>query len=212
MILPPRVAPQIASRVNRCSTAPPASSRRPTPPTTRCFRSGRMPGCSGVILVLRLRCLPADRQRVRLQGAARPGADLFAGRARPQHPHRLCRAALARHRRLHGGRRLCLLQADHRLPRTQPARRHPPVGLLFGGASASPSACRRCASRASTSRSRRSRRSSSSSGCSRNGHGSTTTIPPARSRCRPSRCSGFRSSARMRGPSSSITSCSASSR
>ena len=32
--------------VRRCSIAPPASSRRPMPPTTRCSRSGRMPGCS----------------------------------------------------------------------------------------------------------------------------------------------------------------------
>ena len=86
----------------------------------------------GVILRLRLRDLPAHRQRVHLQGAAHPGADLFAGRARPQHPHRLCRAALARHRRLHGRRRLCLLQADQHLSRAQSDRRDLPLGLLFG--------------------------------------------------------------------------------
>ena len=58
---------------------------------------------------------------------ADPGADPLARRDRAQYPHRLLRPALARHRRLHGGRRLCRLQ-----PRAAPAGdQHHPGRSLF---------------------------------------------------------------------------------
>ena len=107
-----------------------------------------------------------------------PVPDPRARGDRAQHPDRLLRPALARHRRLHGGRRLCRLQARAaRCPETQsrpgvPVRRPdaPPVGILFGLPS--------CASRASISRSRRWRRSSSSIGCSHASNGSPITRRP----------------------------------
>ena len=102
-----------------------------------------------------------------LYRGADPGPDLLARRDRAQHPDRLLRPALARHRRLHGGRRLCLLQAhDCVLPDVNIIVWILAVGLCSAPRSACCSACRRCASRASISRSRRSPRSSSSSGAS----------------------------------------------
>ena len=93
-----------------------------------------------------------------------PVPDLVAGGHRAQHPDRLLRPDLARHRRLHGGGRLS--------PPTTSCCRIPGMpcsSVLLASAAASPrpgrhacSACRACASRASTWRWRRSPRSSSS--------------------------------------------------
>ena len=96
----------------------------------------------------------------------------------------LYRASFARHRRLHGGRRLRLLEADdhlpasrhHRLDHSRPDFSPPP--------SACCSACRRCASRASISRWRRSPRNSSWNGASSASRGCTITASRARSKCR----------------------------
>ena len=64
---------------------------------------------------------------------------LLARGDRAQPPHRLYRPDLARHRRLHGGRRLCLLQAHDCLPGRQHHRADPrsgffsaAVGVVFG--------------------------------------------------------------------------------
>ena len=114
-----------------------------------------------------------------------PVPDLLARGDRAQPPHRLHRPALARHRRLHGGRRLRLLQAHDALSRRQHPRLDRRCRASSRPRSARCSACRRCASRASISRSRRSRRSSSCRGASSACPGSTTTTSPARSRCRP---------------------------
>ena len=63
-----------------------------------------------------------------------PVPDLLHGRAGPQHPGRLLRPDLARHRRLHGGRRLRQLQAHHRvLPRPRDDLHLPAVGSRGGG-------------------------------------------------------------------------------
>ena len=48
-------------------------------------------------------------------------------------PHRLCRSAFAGDRRVHGGRRLCLLQAQDDLPRGQLSVLRSRVGVLLGG-------------------------------------------------------------------------------
>ena len=118
-----------------------------------------------VILLIAL-ADPARQQRLPDQRGDDPVPDLRAGRDRAQHPDRLYRPAVARHRRLHGGRRLCLLQAHVDLPQ----REHHDLGALSRASSrprsARSSACRRCASRAFIWRSRRSPRSSSWNGAS----------------------------------------------
>ncbi len=119
-----------------------------------------------------------------------PVPDLLARGDRAQHPHRLYRPALARHRRASW--------ASAPMPATSSRPIFPDVNIIVldprcrGSSpprSAWCSACRRCASRASISRSRRSRRSSSWHGASSAFRGSTTTTSPARSRCRPARSS-----------------------
>ena len=112
-----------------------------------------------------LRRRAAPRLRIPVARDPDPVPDPVARRARPEHPRRLLRPDLARHRRLHGGRRLRGLQlrrcASTGMPlwsrsllggrlrdRRRRALRHPVA----------------CASRACTSRSPRSRRSSSSTG------------------------------------------------
>ena len=62
-----------------------------------------------------------------------PGADLRARGDRAEHPHRLHRPDLARHRRLHGGRRLRLLQAHDLFPRREHRLPDPRLRLLLGG-------------------------------------------------------------------------------
>ena len=59
---------------------------------------------------VRLRRGAADRQPVLAVGDPDAVPDLRAGRARPQHPHRLRRPALARHGGVHGGGRVHGLQ------------------------------------------------------------------------------------------------------
>ena len=75
----------------------------------RCFRCARTASASRSSRS-RLR-ISAGHQRLHAAGGADPVPGVLARGDRAQHPHRLHRAALARHRRLHGGRRLCLLQA-----------------------------------------------------------------------------------------------------
>ena len=94
-----------------------------------------------------------------------PVPDPRARGARAQHPHRLRRAALARHRGVHGGRRVrglqlrcCASRACRSCVRVRRRRR------CARRRWASCSACRACASRASTSRWPRSPRSSSCCG------------------------------------------------
>ena len=85
-----------------------------------------------VILLVAFVVVPADRQRLPAQRGDDPVPGLLARRDRAQHPHRLYRAALARHRRLHGGRRLCLLQAHDDLPGREHHRLDRRLGLLLG--------------------------------------------------------------------------------
>ena len=72
-----------------------------------------------LILVAAYRAGAADGVRLRDRFSSHAGADLFARRDRAQSAHRLHRAAVARHRRLHGGRRVRLLQACDLFPRRQ---------------------------------------------------------------------------------------------
>ena len=74
--------------------------------------------------------LSADGERVHLSDAADPDPDLFAGRLGPEHPDGLCRAAVAGHGCLHGGRGLCLLQDDHPHAVDEPDCGDPAVGLF----------------------------------------------------------------------------------
>ena len=109
---------------------------------------------------------PPVRQRLLPHHRDDPVPGVRAGSDRAQPADRLCRAALARQRRLHGGRGLRLLQADDPSARGQhpaPSWSRPACSRL---PSVSCSACRRCGSRASTSRSRRWPRSSSWTGAS----------------------------------------------
>ena len=78
---------------------------------------------------VRVRRGAADRQPVLAVGDHHAVPDLRARRARPEHPHRLRRPALARHRGVHGGRRVHGLQlrAAHAL-----ARRSSPAFILGG--------------------------------------------------------------------------------
>jgi len=55
----------------------------------------------------------------------------FARRRRAQPAHGLCRTDLARHRGVHGGRRLCVLQAHHDLSGRE--RHSPHCGVRTGG-------------------------------------------------------------------------------
>ncbi len=92
-----------------------------------------------VILVVAY-ALVLIRQRLPAQRDDDPVPDLRAGGDRAQSAHRLYRPAVARHRRLHGGRRLCLLQADddfprrehHRLDRRSRGFSRRPSGSMFG--------------------------------------------------------------------------------
>ena len=112
-----------------------------------------------------------------------PVPDPGARGDRAEHPDRLLRPGLARHRRLHGGRRLRRLQLRraHSRHAAQSAGRDPARRRRARRRSASCSACRACASRASISRWRRWPRSSSSTGCSCASSGSPTTRRRARS-------------------------------
>ena len=73
-------------------------------------------------------------------GGPDPVPDLRACGDRAQPPDRLCRPPVARHRRLHGRRRLRLLQADDGLPGREHsssgswsrASSRPAIGVLFG--------------------------------------------------------------------------------
>ncbi len=115
-------------------------------------------------------------------GGNDPVPGLLARRDRAQPSHRLCRPALARHRRLHGRRGLRLLQAHDRFPGRERHRLDSGLGLLLGRDRRAVRAAVACASRASISRSRRSRRSSSCNGASSACPGSTITTSRARSR------------------------------
>ncbi len=121
----------------KCFTAKPANTRRPTPPIWRCSRSGRTGSASSSFWSSRS-SHSAVRKQFRSAGGDDPVPDLLARGDRAQHPDRLHRPALARHRRLHGRRRLCLLQAHDHLSRTcNIIVWIVAVGLLLGGASAS---------------------------------------------------------------------------
>ena len=93
-------------------------------------RSGDLPDRAGPLVRhpdrrVRLPGDPVHRRPVPLYRSADPGADPVARRDRAEHPDRLLRAAFAWHRRLHGGRRLRLLQSAAALSRIQPDRRVP---------------------------------------------------------------------------------------
>ena len=159
-----------------------------TPPTWRFSPAQDRIGLAVIIAVafassrsLRQR-LPAQRRTDSLSG-------LLARRDRAQPAHRLCGPDLARHRRLHGRRRLCLLQAHHGFPRGERHRLDPCLRILLGRRRRRCSGCPPCASRAFISWSRRWRRSSSCNGASPASPGSTTITSRARSRCRRARSS-----------------------
>ena len=65
----------------------------------------------------------SSRRRTCFTGDPDPVPDPLARRARPQHPDRLRRPALARHRGVHGGRRVRVVQLHAARPRhADPAR------------------------------------------------------------------------------------------
>ena len=103
------------------------------------------------ILVTAVALIPLARQRLLPHHGDDPVPGVRAGGDRAQPAHRLCRPDLARHRRLHGGRRLRLLQADHPVPRGQHPARSWWRRACSRRHSASCSACRPCGSRASIS-------------------------------------------------------------
>ena len=74
----------------------------------------------------------ADPQRLPDQRDHDAVPDLHAGGDRAQYPDRLYRAVVARHRRVHGRRRLCLLQAHHLFPEREHRRLDHRVGLCLG--------------------------------------------------------------------------------
>ena len=78
-----------------------------------------------VILFIAFVVDPADHVELHALVGDDPGPDLLARGDRAQHPHRLYRPDLARHRRLHGGRRLRLLQAHDLSSRRQHHRADP---------------------------------------------------------------------------------------
>ena len=93
----------------------------------------------GLLLVVAFVAVPLRRRRVPVPRDPDPVPDPVARRARPEHPGRLLRPDLARHRRLHGGRRLRRLQLHgahrrHAAARRAAARRPAStvVGVLFG--------------------------------------------------------------------------------
>ncbi len=141
------------------------------------------------VLAVAFLVVPVRDQR--LLGERDPAAlpDLCHRGDRAEHPDRLLRAGQPRHRRVHGGGRLCLLQADDRVPRCQHVHPRHPVGRDHRRRSGCCSACPACGSRGSTWRWRRWRRSSSWCGCSTRCRGSTTIRPRARSARRSARCS-----------------------
>ena len=110
--------------------------------------------------------------------------DFLARGHRAESADRLYRAAVARHRRLHGCRRLRLLQAHDLFSRREHHHLDRSRRASSRRRSAFCSDCRRCGSRDSISRWRRWRRSSSCPGASSGMPGSTITMYPARSRCR----------------------------
>ena len=146
------------------------------------FPIARTAGSSSLLLAFAFVGVPLLAERLPAPAILIPFLILVARRDRPEHPDRLLRPDLARHRRLHGGRRLRRLQLRAARCRSMQPHRW---SFLLGGAdarrwSACCSACRACASRASTSRSRRWPRSSSSTGCSCASSGSPTTRRRAR--------------------------------
>ena len=118
-----------------------------------------------IILLVAFVVVPLLASSFLLERGDDPVPGLLARRDRAQPAHRLHRPALARHRRLHGGRRLCLLQAHDAVSRASTSSSGSSPRASSPPRSARCSACRRCASRASISRSRRSRRSSSCQWC-----------------------------------------------
>ncbi len=100
--------------------------------TSRSFRSGRTASPSRVLLVVAFVVVPLVRQPVLAVGHPDAVPDPRAGHAGPEHPDRLRRPALARHRGVHGGGRVHGLQlraahavdADPRVVRAgRPVRR-----------------------------------------------------------------------------------------
>ena len=108
-------------------------------PTRRSFRSRRTAGSSSASLAFAFLAVPLFADQYLYTEVLIPVLILSHRSNRAQHPHRLLRAVLARHRRLHGGGGLCGLQ-----PRAARARdndrsgvplRRPDgdlVGILFG--------------------------------------------------------------------------------
>ena len=189
-----------------CSIAKPVSTRRPTRPTWRSSRSARTAIGLALILVVAFVADPGVRQSVPPQHDDDPVPDPLAGGDRAQPADRIYRPVVARNRRLHGRRRLCLLQARDDLPAGQHSRLDHRQRRSSRRWSASSSACRACASRASIWRWRRWRRSSFSNGASPACPGSSTITTPGRSRCRPRPCSAWPSPVRPRRQSRAISS------
>ena len=123
-----------------CSTARTASSRPATAPTSRSSRSRRTASRSALLLAFAVVGVPLLAAEYLFRAILIPFLILSLAALGPEHPGRLLRPDLARHRRLHGGRRLRGLQ----LPGAH--RRHaagrwrccsaacapPLVGVLFG--------------------------------------------------------------------------------
>ncbi len=164
----------------------------------------------GIILIAGGGLHSGAARRIRLRDRFVHHADshLFARRHRAQSAHRLYRIAVARHRRLHGRRRIRLLQAHDLLSGHQHHRADHLLRLFCPRRPASCSACPACASKASIWRLRRSPRSSSCPGASSAFRGCTITISPLRSKCRNGCCSAYRSPDRRRPWSRAISSCS----
>ena len=150
---------------DRCSIAKPASSRRPTQTDQQIFPIRQDRIAIAAIARRRVRRRAARRDAVLVHRHPDPVPDPLARRARAQHPHRLRRAALARHRGVHGGGRVRGVQLHAaRARHADPASRSRCGGVVRRARRHRCSACRACASAASISRWRRSPRSSSSSG------------------------------------------------
>ena len=161
-----------------CSIAKQASSRPPTRPTSRSFRSGRTASASRS-------CSSSPswwfRSRRPILALRHPHAvpDLCARHARLEHPDRLRRPAFAGHGGVHGGRRV------HGVQFRVAGARFADSGVVHAGRTLRGGRGRRlrpavaCASRASTSPSPRSPASSSCCGRCSASAGSPITAPPA---------------------------------
>ena len=98
------------------------------PPTWRSSRSCRTGSASWSSCSIAFIVIPLTGSDFLLNAVLIPFLIFRAGGDRAQSAHRLYRAAFARHRRLHGGRRLCLPEADDDLP----AREHHRLDSRFG--------------------------------------------------------------------------------